>query len=196
MKITKLISAAFMLAALTACAHPYVISPDISKVERTTNVEPIKKNVAYYISEDLLNKEVETPGGGGDKVTYKPYKDIEMAFYKMLTNTFENVTVLKSLQNSELIQKNNISYILVPSLITNSSSTSLLTWVPTKFNIDLTCTVSDAKGSIITVKNVTAEGNAEFDEWKKDFPLAGKRATEKALNLMHNKLIEAQELRK
>jgi hypothetical protein len=196
MKISKIFASALMLASLVGCAHPYVISPDIAKIERLSNAQPIKKNVAYYISPDMLNKEVETPGGGGDSVKYKPYKDIEMAFYKMLSNTFENVTVLKTPQNAELIQKNNISYVITPSLLTNSSSSSLVTWVPTKFNVDLTCTVNDASGNPVVVANVIAEGNAEFDEWKKDFPLAGKRAAEKALNMMHSKLLDAPELRK
>lgn len=185
-----------MLASLVGCAHPYVISPDMVKIERLSSAQPIKKNVAYYISPDMLNKEVETPGGGGDSVKYKPYKDIEMAFYKMLSNTFENVTVLKTPQNAELMQKNNISYVITPSLLTNSSSSSVVTWVPTKFNVDLTCTVNDASGNLVVVANVIAEGNAEFDEWKKDFPLAGKRAAEKALNMMHSKLLDAPEMRK
>jgi hypothetical protein len=196
MKISKIFACALMLASLVGCAHPYVISPDMAKIERLSSAQPIKKNVAYYISPDMLNKEVETPGGGGDSVKYKPYKDIEMAFYKMLSNTFENVTVLKTPQNAELIQKNNISYVITPSLLTNSSSSSVVTWVPTKFNVDLTCTVNDASGNLVVVANVIAEGNAEFDEWKKDFPLAGKRAAEKALNMMHSKLLDAPELRK
>jgi hypothetical protein len=81
-------------------------------------------------------------------------------------------------------------------MVTDSSSPSPFTWPPTKFNIDLTCDIADATGNPILSKKVTGEGNAEFDEFKKDFSLSGKRAAEDALLKMQKTLLSASELRK
>ena len=48
---------------------------------------------------------VVTPGGGGDKISYQPYRDIETAFYKMLTNVFGNVTKLKTPKDADAISR-------------------------------------------------------------------------------------------
>src|SRR3990172_12617983 len=108
-----------LIVVITGCAHPIVISPDISKIERDSGMQVIPKNVGYYILEDR-EKEVTTPGGGGDKIRYKPYKDIETGFYKMLSNVFKNVSALKADKDLE-ISKNDINYIISLEVSTNSS---------------------------------------------------------------------------
>ena len=195
MRIVNIISAVVAIAALAGCAHPVVISPDIAKIERNADSKPITKNVAYFIAEDVRTKEVITPGGGGDKVSYQPYRDIETAFYKMLTNVFDNVTKLKVQKDTEAISKNNVSYVITPQLVTDSSSPSPFTWPPTKFNVDLICSITDAAGNTVLTKKVSGEGKAEFDEFKKDFSLSGKRAAEDALLKIQKALLEAPELR-
>jgi hypothetical protein len=124
MRISKIISSFIAVAALAGCAHPIVISPDIGKIEADAASKPITKNVAYYIADDVRTKEVVTPGGGGDQVSYQPYRDIETAFYKMLTNVFGNVTRLKTPKDAEAISKNQVSYLITPHIVTNSSSPS------------------------------------------------------------------------
>jgi hypothetical protein len=195
MRVVSIISSIFVIAAITGCAHPIVISPDIGKIERDTSNNQITKNVAYYIPDDIKTKEVITPGGGGDKVSYHPYRDIETAFYKMLTNVFTNVTKLKTPQDAEALGKNNVSYIITPQLTTDSSSPSPFTWPPTKFSMDLTCSVADAQGNVIITKKVSGEGKAEFSEFKSDFSLSGKRASEDALLKMQRALLETAELK-
>ncbi|RJF96335.1 hypothetical protein D3871_21030 [Noviherbaspirillum saxi] len=148
------------------------------------------------MSEDVRTKEVTTPGGGGDKVSYQPYRDMETAFYKMLTNVFGSVTKLKTAKDAEAISRNNVSYIITPEIVTNSSSPSPFTWPPTKFNVDLTCQITDALGNPVLTKSVSGEGNAEFSEFKSDFSLSGKRASQDALLKMQRVLLEAAELRK
>jgi hypothetical protein len=196
MRITKFFSSVVVIAALTGCAHPIIISPDIGKIEPAATAQPIKKNVAYYIADDVRTKEVITPGGGGDKVSYQPYRDIETAFYKMLTNVFGNVTKLKTPKDMEAISKNNIAYVITPELVTNSSSPSPFTWPPTKFSVDLTCSIADAAGNPVTSKKVSGTGEAEFAEFKADFSLSAKRASQDALLKMQQALSEAPELRK
>jgi len=196
MRITSLLSSLIVVAALAGCAHPIVMSPDIAKIEPASGVVPIKKNVAYYIAEDLRAKEVTTPGGGGDKVTYQPYRDMEAAFYKMLTNVFGNVTKLKTPTDAEAISKNNIAYVITPQLLTDSSSPSPFTWPPTKFSVDMTCNITDAAGNAVTTQKVSGAGNAEFEEFKADFSLSAKRASQDAILKMQQALAEAPELRK
>ncbi|MFZ6844951.1 hypothetical protein [Undibacterium sp. RuTC16W] len=196
MRVLSLCSAVFTALLMSACAHPIVISPAVDKIAPSVTAQKINKNVAYYIADDILRKEVITPGGGGDKVSYMPYRDIENGFYKMLSNTFSSVTKLKSLNDSDAISKNSVSYIITPSLVTNSSSPSPFTWPPTKFNAELTCSISDAAGKTILVKKASGDGSAEFDEFKRDHSLSGKRASEDVLVKMQKMLLEAPELQK
>jgi hypothetical protein len=196
MRISKIISSFIAVAALAGCAHPIVISPDIEKIEANAASKPITKNVAYYIADDVRTKEVITAGGGGDRVSYQPYRDMETAFYKMLTNVFGNVTKLKTPTDAEAISKNQVSYVITPKIVTNSSSPSAFTWPPTKFSFDLSCDIADATGNLLVTKKVSGEGNAEFSEFKSDFSLSGKRATQDALLKMQRILLDTAELRR
>jgi hypothetical protein len=195
MRILKLISLLAAVAVITGCAHPILISPDISKVERSGNIQPIDKNVGYYIPADIRDKAVKTKGGGGDSVTYMPYKEMETAFYKMLSNVFKNVTVLKSPNDAEAIAKHSISYVITPEITTESSSPSPFTWPPTKFSVNLTCNIANPSGKVIGKPAVTGEGAAEFSEFKRDFSLSGKRATLDSLLKMQDTLLKMPELR-
>jgi hypothetical protein len=195
MRIIKLISLLAIVAVITGCAHPLVISPDISKVERTGNAQTIDKNVGYYIPADIRDKAVKTKGGGGDFVTYTPYRDMETAFYKMLSNVFKSVTVLKSANDTEAIAKHSINYIITPEITTESSSPSAFTWPPTKFSVTLTCNITNTSGKVIGKPAVTGEGNAEFSEFKSDVSLSGKRATLDSLLKMQDTLLKMPELR-
>jgi len=195
MRIFKLASLLSMVAIITGCAHPLVISPDISKVERSGNVQPIDKSVGYYIPADVREKAVTTPAAAGDSVTYTPYKDMETAFYKMLSNVFKNVTPLKSLNDAEAIAKHSISYIFTPEIKTDSSSPSVITWPPTKFSVTLTCNITNTSGKVIGKPAVTGEGAAEFSEFKSDVSLSGKRATLDSLLKMQDTLLQMPELR-
>ena len=195
MRIVQLISTTLAVAVITGCAHPLVISPDITKTERDTSAQPIDKNVGYYIAPETRHITVTTSGGGGEKVTYQPYKDIETAFYKMLSNVFKNVTVLKAPNDADTINKQSISYIFTPVITTNSSSPSPFTWPPTRFTVNLTCNINDSSGKPVTSKSVTGEGQAEFGEFKSDFSLSGKRASQDALLKMQSTLLRSPELR-
>ena len=118
------ISLIIVIMVCTGCAHTIAISPDISKIERDINLMPIEKNVGYYIASEVRDKNVTTPGGGGDSVSYFPYKDIETGFYKMLTNVFKEVTKLISTTDMDTISRRSIVYIITPEISTDSSSPS------------------------------------------------------------------------
>jgi len=195
MRFSKLFSIAFAAVILSACAHPYSVSPSADKLGPPIQGQQINASVAYIITPEQSSLAVTTPGGGGDKVTYQPYRDIETGFYRVLSNVFTKVTRLKSATDTETMAKNNISMIITPTIKTDSSSPSALTWPPTRFTTELTCKVTDKNGQLIFETKVSGNGAAEFDEFKKDFNLTGRRASEDVLLKLQRSLSESPELK-
>jgi hypothetical protein len=191
MNISKLAASLIAVAGLAGCAHPLSITPNIAKIEREASA-PMRVNskVGYYINDALRNQKVTTAGGGGDDVTSFPYRDMEGGLYVMFSNVFEGVTRLNAPADQKAISEAGINYVITPLIQISSSSSSALTWPPTHFNVDLTCTISDASGQLINTAKVVGQGDAEFSEFKSDFGLSGKRATESALLQMQRKLLE------
>ena len=177
------------LVVLSGCAHNIQITPDLAKLRNIESNSVIDKNVAYYISTENKQKQVTTPGGGGDKVTYKPYSDIEGALNAVLSNIFSRVYSINSVDDTKYISEKNISFIFIPEIVTNSSSSSAFTWPPTEFTINLFCKAIDAKGLTIWEKTIQSKGNAEFSEFKSDFSLAARRASETLFEDLHKELI-------
>lgn len=195
MRLLNLAAAVFAIVLLAGCAHPIVISPDITKIEADGKSPRIDKNVGFYIDPQSREAVVTTAGGGGDLVSYKPYQDIETAFFKMLGNVFKSVSVLTDKNDTAAIGRNNLSYIVTPSISTNSSSPSLFTWPPTLFQVILKTSISDVSGKVVAGTIVTSEGRAEFEEFKSDFSLSGRRATLDAIIKTQDALLKAKELR-
>jgi hypothetical protein len=177
-KMKKVFFLAFVAALISGCAHPLNISPDISAINKGTPIEKSAKNISYYFSEDI-EKEVTTPGGGGDKVKYKPYKELDTGIYKVLSDNFKSVVMLKggvvqSKSDNDLVAEITIS--------TNSSSSSAFTWPPTLFGINISTDLLNPKTGKKEKVLVVGEGRAEFSEFKSNFNLSAKRASEDALN--------------
>lgn len=176
-----------LLALLvTGCAHQIEINPDMANINQAENKS--EKIVGYYISDENKKKKVTSPGGGGDKITYLPYSDLESAFYTALSSKYKDVYSVKSLDESDFINEKGISLIFVPEIETNSSSDSLMTWPATDFSIKLTCKAIDANGELVWEKTVESAGHAEFDEFKSDFSLSARRASAQAINLLVEEL--------
>jgi len=172
----KVAVSALLVLMLTGCAHPIVISP--TRSIQNVDMALIKKNVAYVMTDADRNKQVETGGGGGDKVTYFPYRDLEKAIRDALRSIYADVYVIKSQNDIEDINAKDISYIFTPEISTSSSSDSLFTWPPTSFSIEMACNVLDASGNIIARLRVVSNGSANFSEFKTDFGLSGRRAAD------------------
>ena len=166
--------AATLLVLLTACAHPIGIGPIDTPVRNEAGLNP--KKVAYVMTDADRGKEVTTPGGGGDKVSYFPYRDLEKSVRDALRAVYADVFVIKSAADTEAIKSYGVSYVFSPEITTTSESPSLLTWPPTKFGIDLSCKVTDAEGKLLTQVRAQGKGAAEYSEFMKDFGLAGRRA--------------------
>lgn len=172
-----------MVLILEGCAHPITITPDLSTVGITQQTKS-SKSIGYYLAESV-EKEVTTSGGGGDNVKYKPYKDLETGLYKMYAGIFASVTLLSSSSDPARFK---LDYIAAVEISTSSSSPSLFTWPPTVFTLNLANDISDAKGTLLGNLRTSGEGRAEFSEFKSDFGLAGKRASQEALNKMQGLL--------
>ena len=182
-----------LIGVISGCAHGIQLTPNLDDLHNTdVEVEnKINKNVAYYISQQDMETEVITPGGGGDKVKYYPYRDTEAALDTMLSKVFNHVYSIPLIKQAAFIQKKNISYIFKPSIKTDSSSDSILTWPPTHFTFELTCTATDLSDNEVWSKKVKAEGKAEYGEFKEDLSLSARRASEEAFKLMLAELLNA-----
>lgn len=161
-------------ALLVGCAHPIVIGPTQTPARYAESL--INKNVAYVLSESDRSKEVTTDGGGGDSVRYFPYRDLEKGIRDALRAVYADVYVIRSAKDTNAIKSGNISYIFIPEISTSSSSSSIFTWPPTKFNIEVSCNVTDADGNLVSRIKAKGTGAAEFSEFIPEFGLAGRRA--------------------
>lgn len=165
----------FFITIVSACAHPITIIPDKTPSRIETSLNP--KKVAYVTSEMDRNRQVTSAGGGGGKVTYYPYRDLEKAIRDALRSVYSDVIAIQSVSDTKSIAENNISLIYLAEISTTSSSDSAFTWPPTYFRVELSCNVSSISGSDLTKFKVTGSGNAEFSEFKINTGLAGTRAS-------------------
>jgi hypothetical protein len=182
------------LVLVTGCAHPISMAPDIKAVPAPS--AKIAKKVGYFISAEDLAKEVTTPGGGGDKVKYQPYKDLETGLYKAFSQVFDGVVKLKSADDKASIGEQGLNLVIKPTLSTTSFSDSAFTWPPTQFTVDITCVVTDAKGTEVTRLTSQGKGAATFSEFTSDFSLSAKRASQDALAKLVRDLSASDALRR
>lgn len=182
--------AVFLLFSLVGCGHSINITPPMNTLSKE-GVVKIDKNVGYYISAENMNKEVTTPGGGGDKVKYFPYKESEPALKAVLGNIFQQVVSVPAPNDAKFIADNKIAYIFTPELTTDSSSPSPFTWPPTKFTLKIDCKAADDSGKLLWQTVVTGEGQAEFEEFKSDFSLAARKASQKAFMKLQEEIGKA-----
>ena len=90
---------------LSACAHTIAISPISTPARIDANL--IQKKVAYVMTDVDRSKQITTAGGGGDKVTYLPYRDLEKVIRDALRSVYSDVLVIKSNTDSEAIKSND-----------------------------------------------------------------------------------------
>jgi hypothetical protein len=116
---------------------------------------------------------------------------MEAGFYKVLGNCFADVVRLKLSGDEAAFSQHKVGYIITPQLKTDSSSPSPFTWPPTRFTVDLSANITDSAG-----KTVQGVDHAEFDEFKMEYSLSGRRAMEDALQKLQQLLSDAKELGK
>ncbi len=178
-------TAALLVLLLTGCAHPVSLTPDAAALAKS-GATKLDRKVGLVVSDEQRRLELTTAGGGGDKVSYFPYRDLEPWLYMALSETFSSVSRLSGPQDPKL-QSEGLAYLVVPVVSTTSYSPSLLTWPPTVFTVELNLSFNDPRNKNVVQVRVQGEGRAEFDEFKRDVSLAPKRASEDALK----KLVKA-----
>lgn len=188
----SMVLAIVFVAIFSGCAHKITIAPDNERINTTLEIKQKSYSIGYFI--DDINTTVITEGGVGDKVTYQPYKETESALVSVLSKHFNKVYKIENLGNKDFINKNNLKLIFTYKILTYSSSQSIFTWPPTNFIITLTCKAVDKNGNIIWKDIIKDEGSAEFDEFKNDFSLSAKRASENVFKKLLVELNNANEL--
>jgi hypothetical protein len=186
--------AVVMMAA--GCAHQMTMRADVAGLALPADATHIPKNIGLYISPENRAKEVTTAGGGGDKVSYRPYADMETGLYKVLGNTFQNVDLLSTLSDVNSIAKHSLTLIAVPEIATVSSSKGVFTWMATDFTVQLSCKFTDVAGREVATVSSTGAGHAEFSDLKSDFSVAGERASRDALEKFQAAVLQSEALRK
>jgi hypothetical protein len=159
---------------LGACAHNIVITPETKALPVSQAV--IDRKVGYYIASADYDAQVTTPGGGGDKVTYKPYRELEPALERVLFNTFSQVQRVSSL-DAEVLKRDGVTLVFEPKYKTDSSSGNVLTWMPNHFVVELTCSAYDQQGQKIWSGQYKGIGDSDFSETKHDFSAAAEKAS-------------------
>jgi hypothetical protein len=177
-RLIQIGAALAVLSLASGCAHNIVITPESPAA---TDAAKSSKAVGLYISAADREKKVETPGGGGDKVSYAPYKDLEGPLYFTLARVYTKVESVPAADAATLSAK-GLNFFVTPIIVTDSSSTSSFTWPPTNFSVELQVKAVDGAGKELWAEKVTGKGAAEFAEFKSDFPLAAKRAGKDALD--------------
>ncbi len=190
------VSAAVACVFLFGCAHPITMNPDLAMVTVPANAKVIDKKVGYYMPDALRALEVTTPGGGGDKVRYFPYRDMEPGFYKALSEVFTSVTKVQNPKDSAALRTSGVALLIIPEITTTSSSDGAFTWPPTQFSVKLVCAITDVNGNTVETLTVTGNGGATFGEFKSNFSLAAVRASNDALGKLIQALSESSELQK
>jgi hypothetical protein len=192
----NLLRSAILTSAMfvVGCAHQINITPPLNTLEGDNSTK-VNKTVGYYISPADRAKEVETPGGGGDKVKYLPYQESEPALNKVLSNIYTDVVSVPSLDDKQFIASKNIAYIFVPSIVTDSGSDSAMTWPPTRFTVTLDTKAIGPDGNVRWQQKVTGQGKAEFSEFKHDFSLSARRANKQAFQNLQQAIRNSAELR-
>lgn len=172
-------TAVLAVALLTGCAHPISLSTDASRLMGSGQAK-VDRKVGLVVTDDQRKQEVVTPGGGGDKVSYLPYRDMEPGLYMVLSESFASVARISG-PNDPKVAAEGLNLLVVPVVSTTSFSPSIMTWPPTVFTVELNLSFNDLQNKPVAQVRVQGEGRAEFDEFKSDHSLSAKRAAEDAL---------------
>lgn len=167
-----------------------LIGPDVNRLPNGKSAGFSNEAAGYYISPENRARIVKSGGGGGDSIKYAPYKDLEPALFRVLSNRFAQVYSLKTPASRAFVQKKGIDFIFTPQFSTTSTSNSLVTWPPTEFTLTIHIDAVDREMQPVWHAEVTGVGHATFSEFKHDFALAAERAAEDAFTKLQAKLEE------
>jgi hypothetical protein len=178
----SIIAAIFVTAG---CAHPVSVRPDVNYASDRT----VDTSVGYFISDANRKFEVTTPAGGGDKIRYFPYRDMEPAILSTLGSVFHKVYSVPETGRAAYISDHHLTFVFEPILTTNSSSDSAIFWPATDFDLTIKVTALNASGQTVWNRDFTGHGHVEKGRSLVDVPPAKQAATE-AFGKLHKALME------
>lgn len=185
-----LLASLIVVLIFGGCAHPISLQSDTGSLVGASGAAKSDRKVALAISDAQRARQVTSAGGGGDQVSYFPYRDLETGIYVALAETFAGVTRVSSANDPKVTQE-GASLIFAPEISTTSYSPSLMTWPPTVFTVTIEGTLLAPGGSTGQQIRVQGEGRAEFDEFKSDVSLSAKRAAQDVLRKLVSALKSA-----
>ena len=180
--------------ATTGCAHMINLTPPLNTLE-AEGIAKVGKTAGYYVDPALAAKKVTTPGGGGDKVSYMRYADAEPALRNVLERVFGTAVPLSSPTDKQALSDKHVAYVFVPTITTDSSSSSAFTWPPTHFEVTIDCKAQTPDGATVWQGTAKGQGEAVFADFKHDFSLAGRRAMKAAFLDLQSQLNTANAFR-
>lgn len=171
-----------LAAACSGCTHAISIAPDESVLVPAPEMTPMDKRVGYFISAEDLDKKVVTPAGGGDRVKYQPYADMESGFRRILSNVFTHVVKVEDIGDLASLQQSGIEIVFLPRIETDSWSRNAFFWPPTDFTVSIECRAVDSGANELWARKVSADGGLiAVSVILGEYGLAGRRALENAL---------------
>jgi hypothetical protein len=159
MRATARWAAACAVALLAACAHPVKITPPTLALVSDPAVR-IDRAVGYLITDQQRSLQVTTKGGGGDKISYTPYRDLESGLYQTLASVFSSVYVVPGTGADAFVADKHLTFVFAPEIATDSSSSNILLWNPTDFSVRLHVVANDAGGKPVWTRDFTGKGHA------------------------------------
>jgi len=118
----KYIFAFTAISILGACAHPITINPSTTP-QRTENSSYSTKVAGYVMTDADRAKQVTTEGGGGDKVNYFPYKDLEKGIRDVLKSLYSDVVLIRSPSDFEAIKRDGVGIVFAPKFTLHQTLT-------------------------------------------------------------------------
>lgn len=174
--LSRFVMGCAVALALAACAHPVSIRPAlVMSVDRSVLID---KKVGYQITDAQRALQSTTPGGGGDKISYYLYKDLEPGLFDTLSSVFSAVYVVPEKGANEFIVDKGLSFVFTPEFQSDSSSSNILLWNPTDFTLKLRVKALDASGKEIWSREFSAQGKAAAGGSLVETPAAQAAATD------------------
>jgi hypothetical protein len=178
----------YVVLLLAGCAHSVSIVPE--KIDLSERYKYDIK-VGYVISQEEISRDVITPGGGGDRVKYKPYQALDAALKMGLEEVFLDAVRLESI--SKISSYPELLLVFDPKIVrTDSSSSSLFTWPPEQFTIELECYLYDRDRQQLQHVESVGHGTSTRSDWGSfgnfTFGIAGSRAMQNVVEDLFAKI--------
>lgn len=189
MRITRLGTLALAAAALAGCAsHELLLAPEPSLADPgVAAAKRVPGKVAYFIAPWYRNTVVRTADG----TTTYPYRDLEVAYRRMLGSVFEGVVRVDTVDDPKAMQAAGIRYVVTPEVTLDVLPAPALGGLASTFTVELTSNVRCPSGPLMASPQVVAQATTGTVETVTDRAGAGRRAIAEAIQKTQDVLLDA-----